>query len=106
MRWVLGLHDWPAAVVAVAAFGMAFMTTRRWSGFLGAATAAPFCLFVSGYPLFHGISQIAVAANFVAAYLLYRDRPEVAFAALVPFMMILVVLAVFALRGITLASTP
>ena len=102
MPWSAGVVGWPAVAAAVAAFSLAFFTTRTWFGFIGAAFAAPFCLFVSGYPLFHWGGLVALAANFVAAYLLYRGRPDVAFTALVPFMMIVTVLAVFTLRDITL----
>jgi hypothetical protein len=87
---------------ATAAFSFAFLTNRRWLGFVGAGIAAPFCLFAAGYPLFHWAAPVALAANFVAAYLLSRGRPDVAFTALVPFMMIVTLLAVFALRDITL----
>ena len=71
-------------------------------GFLGASLGAPFCFFVSGFPLFHWLGPIALGANFLAAGLLHRGRPDIAFAALIPFVMVTVTLAVFAFRDITL----
>jgi hypothetical protein len=105
MPWSAGLVGWPAVFAAVVAFSLAFLTRHRWFGFLGAAIAAPFCLFVAGYPLFHWAAPVALAANVLAAYLVYRGRPDMAFTALVPFIMIVTVLSMFALRDITLGFT-
>jgi hypothetical protein len=103
MEWLPFLvFGWPAVVLAFGAFALAFLTPRSWLGFIGAAIGAPFCFYASGFPLFYWIALTAAGANFVAAYLLVRGRAEIAFAALVPFMLITVTLAVFALRGIRL----
>ena len=102
MPWPAVIFGWPAVLLAVAAFGAALLTPRAWLGLIGASLAAPFCVFVSGYPLFHRAGQIALAANFLAAYLLHRGRRDVAFTLLLPFLMIVTVLAVFALRDIRL----
>jgi hypothetical protein len=88
--------------LAFAAFAGAFLTTNDWLGFIGATIGAPFCFFASDFPLFHWLGLTALVANFLAAGLLYRGRREIAFAALVPFMIVATVLAVFALRGIRL----
>ena len=46
---------------------------------------------------------MALAANVLSAWLIARGRrPDIAFAALVPFMMIVAALAVFAVRDIRL----
>lgn len=88
--------------MAFVAFAAAlFTTSKRW-GLLAALIAAPFCFFVTGYPMFRWAGWVAFAANFLSASLARRRR-EIAFAALVPFMMIVTLLAVFALRGIVLA---
>jgi hypothetical protein len=102
MPWSAGLVGWPAVFAATTAFSFAFLTNSRWLGFVGAGIAAPFCLFAGGYPLFHWAAPVALAANVLAAYLVYRGRPDVAFASLLPFILIVTVLAVFGLRGITL----
>jgi len=69
---------------------------------LGGVIIAPFCVSVSGYPLLHWAALIALGMNFVAAWLLYRGRADMAFAALVPIMMIIATLTVFAFRDIRL----
>ena len=102
MPWSTFLYGWPAVTVALVVFGLAFLTTHACLGFIGASIAAPFCLFVGGYPLFHWAGHVAMCANFLAAYLLHHGRRDVAFTALLPFMMVLTVLFVFALRDITL----
>ena len=102
MPWPAVVFGWPAALLAATAFGVALATPRAWLGFVGASLAAPFCVFVSGYPLFGWTAQVALAANFLAAYLLHRGRRDVAFTLLLPFMIIVTVLAVFALRDIRL----
>ena len=100
--WPAVIFGWPAVVLAFATFAAGFLTNRTWLGFAGAAFAAPFCFYASGYPLFEWFAPIALAANFVSAWLLYRGRADIAFAALLPFMMVAAVLAVFALRDIRL----
>lgn len=57
MPWSAIAFGWPAVAVALASFGLAFLTTHAWLGFIGAAAAASFCVFVSGYPLFHWVGQ-------------------------------------------------
>jgi hypothetical protein len=100
--WPAIVFGWPAVALASTAFALAFLTTRTWLGFIGASIGAPFCIFASGFPLFHWLGLIALAASFLAAGLLYRGRPDIAFAALIPFMIVTVTLAVFAFRDITL----
>jgi hypothetical protein len=100
-----GLVGWPAIFAATTAFSFAFLTNRRWLGFVGAGIAAPFCLFAGSYPLLHWAAPVALAGNVLAAYLVYRGRPDMAFTSLLPFIMIVTVLAVFAWRGITLRAS-
>jgi hypothetical protein len=61
-------------------------------------------MFVSGFPLLQWIALIAFGGNFLAAWRLYRGRPGRAFAALLPFMLIVAVLAVFAFRDVRFAA--
>jgi hypothetical protein len=100
--WPAVVFGWPAVVLALSAFAGGFLTSRSWLGLLGALISAPFCFYASGYPLFHWIAPIGLCANFVAAWLLHRRRHDIAFAALVPFVMIVTTLAVFAIRNIRL----
>jgi hypothetical protein len=100
--WPFVAFGWPAVMLAIGAYAVAFLTARTWAGFIGAAIAAPFCLYASGYPLFQWLALVALAANVAAAWLIHRGRPDVGFAALVPFMMLVATLAVFAFRDIRL----
>jgi hypothetical protein len=89
-------------VLAGVAFLIAFISSRSWFAFLGSALAAPFCFFVSLYPVLigHYGGPIALAANFISAWLLYRGRREIAFAFLLPFILVVTLMAllVFAQR--------
>jgi len=100
--WAAIVLGWPAVVMALTAFAAALRTGRTSLGFAGAAIATPFCLYVNGYPLFHWTGAIACGANFLAAFLIHRGRRDVAFTVLLPFLIIVTVLAVFALRHIRL----
>jgi hypothetical protein len=99
----MALFGWPSAAAAVATFCLALLTpSRKWLGFAGATIAMPFCAVLSRSPTFRAPGLIALGANVLSAYLFYRGRRDIAFACLVPFMMIATILAVFALRHITL----
>lgn len=63
MSWWPFVFGWPSAVLALAAFGVAFLTPHSWLGFVGAAIAVPFCLDVSRYPVFHIAGYVALTAN-------------------------------------------
>lgn len=84
---------WPLVAAAIVLFGVAFYAQRAWVGFAGAVIAAPLCLYLMDMPYLYWASRIAVAANFVSALALWRDRRDIAFAMLLPFM-VMVVLAV------------
>ena len=95
---------WLCALGSVALFAGAFSTGFRWLGVLGAAAAMPYLWQVSRVPLFHWIAIVAMAGNAVAAVALLRRRPDVAFAALSPALMVFAALSVFALRGFHLVA--
>jgi hypothetical protein len=99
---LLQLFLWLSPTACLVAFAFGFLTTRSWLGFIGAAVAVPFCLAVYSYPMFRWAGPLALCTNFVAAYLLYRGRSDIAFACLVPFAVIFTILCVFAVRHITL----
>ena len=93
MAWaVIG---WPVVAAAIAAFGVAFFTRYSWSGFAGALIAAPLCLYLKDLPFLHWMSLVAVAANFVSAALLWRGRRDIAFTLLLPFMIVITLIAIF-----------
>jgi hypothetical protein len=96
MPWSAVVFGWPFVALAAALFCAALFSERSWPAFVAAALAAPFCLFVSAYPIPIGRfgGPIALVSNFLSAWLLHRQRRNIAFAFLVPF---LAVAAIFAL---------
>ena len=96
-----GLSGWSGVILALLSFSVALKYRSTALGLLAAVLSAPFCRFVNGYPIVGAFSWAALAGNFIAACVL-RRRPDVAFAALTPFAIICVFLAVLAIRGITL----
>jgi hypothetical protein len=99
MPWSVVVFGWPFAALAGVVFLIAFPSSRRWLGFAGSALAAPFCFLVGLYPIPMGRygGPIALATNFISAWPLYRGRREIAFAFLVPFMMLVALMALLVL---------
>jgi len=93
MAWaVIG---WPVVAVAIAAFGVAFSTRYSWAGFAGALVAAPLCLYLKDMPFLHWMSIAALPANFASAVFLWRGRRDIAFTLLLPFMIVMALIAIF-----------
>ena len=96
MEWaVIG---WPVVVATIAAFGVAFSTRYSWAGFAGALIATPLCLYLKDLPYLHWVSLSALPANVVSAALLWRGRRDIAFTLLLPFMIVIVLIAVLWMR--------
>jgi hypothetical protein len=95
VAWPALVFGWPAVIVAITAFGLAFGLKRPWLAVVGAVVATPFCLFVSGYPVPIGRlgGPIALAANFAAVWCLRSGRRGVALALLIPFVSVAAVIA-------------
>ena len=100
MPWPAIVFGWPFVALAVAAYVVAYATARPRFALVGAALAAPFCFFVSLYPVPIGRlgGPIALCANVASAWLLQRGRRSAGAACLAPF---LVVAGVFAWLVIT-----
>ena len=99
LPWPAIIFGWPAVGVAVAAFALAFIT-RAWLAIVGAAVAAPFCLFVTLYPFPIGRvgGPLALIGNISAAYLMTRKRPVSAALCLAPFVIVATVFAIIVLN--------
>ena len=96
MAWaVIG---WPLVAAAIAAFAVAFSTRYSWAGFAGALIAAPLCLYLKDMPYLHWASLAALAANFVSATLVWRGRRDIGFTLLLPFMIVIVLIAILWFR--------
>ena len=89
---------WPVVAAAIVAFAVAFSTRYSWAGLAGALIAAPLCLYLEDLPYLHWVSLVALAANFGSAGLLWRGRRDIAFTLLLPFMIVLVLIAILWMR--------
>ena len=97
MEWaVIG---WPAVAAAIVAFGAAFYTRHTWVGFVGALIATPLSLYLTDMPYLHWVSLAALPANFVAVAAWWRGRPDIAFAMLLPFMLMVVLVVLLWFRN-------
>ena len=95
---------WPVVAAAIAAFGVAFSTRHTWAGVAGAVIAGPLCLYLADMPYLHWVSLAALVANFVSAAALWRGRHDIAFAMLLPFMIMIVLVAILWLRNFSVFS--
>ena len=96
MAWaVIG---WPVVAAAIAAFALALSTRYSWAGFAGALIAAPLCLYLKDFPYLHWVSLAAVPANFVSAALMWRGRRDIGFTLLLPFMIVIALIAILWFR--------
>lgn len=77
---------WPLVAAAIIVFGVAFYTGRAWAGFAGALIAAPLCLYLKDMPYLHWASVAALPGSFLSVVALWRGRRDIAFAMLLPFM--------------------
>jgi uncharacterized membrane protein YfcA len=102
MGWaVIG---WPLLAAAIVAFGVALSRRRTWAGFAGALLAAPLCLYLTDMPYLHWVSLAALPANFVSVAALWRGRDDIAFAMLLPFMIMVVLVVILWLRNFSVFS--
>ena len=94
------MFGWPLVAAAIGAFGVAFSTRHTWVGIVGAVIAVPLCLYLSDMPYgLHWASLAALAANFLAVAALWRGRHDIAFAMLLPFMLMIVLIVILWLRN-------
>ena len=91
---------WPLVAAAIGAFGVAFSTRHQWVGLVGAVISVPLCLYLADMPYgLHWVSLAASGANFLAVAALWRGRHDIAFAMLLPFMIMIVLIAILWLRN-------
>ena len=102
MAWaVIG---WPLVAAAIAAFAVAFSTRYSWAGFAGALIAAPLCLYLKDMPYLHWVSLAALTGNFLSVAAFWRGRPDIAFAMLLPLMIMIVLIVILWLRNFSVFS--
>lgn len=94
MPWAVFVFGWPAVILAVIAFCLAFQSNRPRLAFVGAAIATPFCLLVGGYGFpFNLGGPIGLAAIYGSSALLASGRRQLAMLALAPFIVVAFVIA-------------
>jgi hypothetical protein len=96
---VWGVIGWPLVAAAIVAFVVALSTRKTWVGLAGALVAAPLCLYLADMPYLHWVSLAALGANFVSVAALWRRREDIAFAMLLPFMIMIVVVTILWFRN-------
>lgn len=86
----LAVIGWPLVAAAIVAFGVAFATRHTWAGLAGAFIAVPLSLYLKDMPYLHWVSLAALPGSFLSAAALWRSRHDIAFAMLLPFMLMIV----------------
>jgi hypothetical protein len=82
---------WPLVAAAIGAFGVAFATRHKWAGLVGALISVPLCLYLADMPYgLRWVSLAASGANFLSAAAVWRQRNDIGFAMLLPFMLMVV----------------
>ena len=94
MSWSQLVLGWPAILLALAAFGVAFARGRSPLGFAGLIFATPFLWYASGAPGGMWMSPVLFAGLTAAAVLLRRGRRALAAACFAPFAAIVLILAI------------
>ena len=102
MGWAM--IGWPVLAAVIAAFGVAFSTRHIWIGFAGAVIAAPLCLYLADMPYLHWVSLAALPANFLSVAALWRARHDIAFAMLLPLMLVIVLVVILWIRNFSVFS--
>ena len=101
---VWGVIGWPLVAAAIVAFVVALSTRKTWVGLAGALIAAPLCLYLADMPYLHWVSLAALGANFASVAALWRGREDIAFAMLLPFMIMIALVTILWLRNFSVFS--
>ena len=102
MGWAV--MGWAVVATVIVAFAVALATRHTWAGFAGAVIAAPLCLYLKDMPYLHWVSLAALPANFVSVAAMWRGRHDIAFAMLLPFMIMIVLITILWLRNFSVFS--
>lgn len=94
MHWAAVVFGWPFVIVSIVAFAVALFQRSQRLMLLGAIFASPFCLYLSGSPRFGWLGATALLMNFLAVWAQARSRTVIAATLVVPFVVLVMVLAV------------
>jgi hypothetical protein len=92
MSWPEIVFGWPAIILALCAFGLAFARRRSALGFAGLAVATPFLGYAGTAPGGRWLSPLVFALLGGAAELLRRGHRGWAIACCAPFVCLVVLL--------------
>lgn len=95
--WPSLIMGWPAVGVSMCLFVAGLFGRRPGLVLAGSLVSAPFCLFVSAYPRIGLVGLVVLGSNFVSAWASRRNRPMLAAGSMLPFVVLVSVLAVAAL---------
>jgi hypothetical protein len=96
--WPALVFGWPAVIAALVVFGLALVLNARALAVIACLISAPFCLFVSGYPVIRGLGLLVLGTNVAGAIALWRHQRVGAALLWTPFVMLAGLLAVFVAR--------
>jgi hypothetical protein len=90
------LFGWPSVGLSLMAFAAGFLSRYSWLGLVGATLSLPFCFLTSLYPIPFGFvgGPVAAISNVAAGWFVLKGRREVAFACLLPFLLLASTMAV------------
>ena len=94
MSWPQVILGWPTIILALVAFGVAFIRQRSLIGFVGLAAAVPFLWYASHAPGGEWFSPLLFLSLGAAAEWLRRGRRKWAAACVAPFVGVVVMLAI------------
>jgi hypothetical protein len=92
--WPSLVMGWPAVGASLILFTAGLLGRRAGLTLAGSVVSAPFCLFVSGYPRIGLFGVAVLGLNFMSAWASRRGRPIVAGGLLLPFVVLVAIIAV------------
>jgi len=73
-NWATIVFGFPAVVAALLTFSVAVALNSRGLAVIAALVSAPFCLWVSGYPVVRGLGWVALGLNVAGVVALWRRQ--------------------------------
>jgi len=96
--WPAYVFGWPAVITALALFAIALALNARALAVIACLLSAPFCVFVSGYPVVRGLGLLVLGTSVAGVITLWRHQRVGAALLWTPFAMLAGLLAVFVAR--------
>src|SRR5262245_11341650 len=97
-NWATIVFGWPAVIAALLTFSVAVALSSRVLAVVAAIVSAPFCLWVSGYPIIRGLGLVALGLNVAGVVALSRRQRFAGAVLWSPFAMLAGAVAILAAR--------